>query len=146
MSDASTTGTVLPVPGAIAPARGDRWFRKRMLALLEQLQGCEISIEEGATRLVVGRALPGEEPLRCTVIVNDPAMYRMVALGGSVGVGEAYMDGLWDCSDVTALVRNREFGGKHKITGTPTLLFTDGTRVPGAIAPERVEKLLAAAK
>jgi len=105
MSDASTTGTVLPVPGAIAPARGDRWFRKRMLALLEQLQGCEISIEEGATRLVVGRAIPGEEPLRCTIVVHDPGMYRMVALGGSVGVGEAYMDGLWDCTDVTALVR-----------------------------------------
>ena len=48
--------------------------------------------------------------------------------------------------DATALVRNREFGSKHKITGTPTLLFTDGTRVPGAIGPERVEKLLAAAK
>lgn len=48
--------------------------------------------------------------------------------------------------DVTALVRNREFGSKHKITGTPTLIFTDGTRIPGAIGPERVEKHLAAAK
>ncbi|HET7843542.1 MAG TPA: cyclopropane-fatty-acyl-phospholipid synthase family protein [Xanthomonadales bacterium] len=83
-----------------------------MLALLEQLEGCEITIDEAGTRIVVGRVVPGEEPLRCTVVVNDAAMFRMVALGGSVGVGEAYMDGLWECSDVTTLVRifvrNRE--------------------------------------
>ena len=45
--------------------------------------------------------------------------------------------------DVTALARNVELGRKHKITGTPTLIFTDGTRVPGAIGAADVEKLLA---
>jgi thiol:disulfide interchange protein DsbC len=45
--------------------------------------------------------------------------------------------------DVTALARNTEFGRKHKITGTPTLVFTDGSRVPGAIAAADIEKLLA---
>jgi thiol:disulfide interchange protein DsbC len=45
--------------------------------------------------------------------------------------------------DVTALTRNREFGAKHKITGTPTLIFADGQRVPGAIGAADVEKLLA---
>src|SRR4051794_23641025 len=30
--------------------------------------------------------------------------------------------------DATALARNVEFGKKHKISGTPTLLFPDGTR------------------
>ena len=35
---------------------------------------------------------------------------------------------------------------KHNITGTPTLIFADGTRVPGAIPPPQVEKHLAAAK
>ncbi|HEX2544993.1 MAG TPA: DsbC family protein [Ramlibacter sp.] len=46
--------------------------------------------------------------------------------------------------DVAALARNVEFGKKHKITGTPTLIFTDGSRVPGAIAAADVEKMLAA--
>jgi thiol:disulfide interchange protein DsbC len=45
--------------------------------------------------------------------------------------------------DVTALARNTEFGRKHKITGTPTLIFADGSRVPGAIATADIEKLLA---
>jgi thiol:disulfide interchange protein DsbC len=46
--------------------------------------------------------------------------------------------------DVTAIARNLEFGKKHKITGTPTLIFADGTRVPGAIAAADIEKMLVA--
>jgi thiol:disulfide interchange protein DsbC len=46
--------------------------------------------------------------------------------------------------DTGALARNIEFGRKHKITGTPTLVFADGSRVPGAIGAAEVEKLLAA--
>lgn len=103
MSDAGTATTTLP--GTAAVPRRYRWFRRRMLALLAQLRGCEITIEEHGERFVLGTALAGEEPVRVTVVVNDPAMYRMVALGGSVGVGEAYMEGLWECSDLTALVR-----------------------------------------
>ncbi len=48
--------------------------------------------------------------------------------------------------DTSALNRNVEFGKKYKITGTPTMFFVDGTRVPGAIDAAQVEKLLAAAK
>ena len=44
--------------------------------------------------------------------------------------------------DVTAIARNVELGRKHKITGTPTLLFADGSRVPGAISAAQVEKYL----
>jgi thiol:disulfide interchange protein DsbC len=37
------------------------------------------------------------------------------------------------------------FGKQKNITGTPTLFFTDGQRVPGAIPKEALEKYLAAA-
>ena len=48
--------------------------------------------------------------------------------------------------DMAAVTRNVEFGRKHKISGTPTLLFADGSRVPGAISAAQVEKYLADAK
>jgi thiol:disulfide interchange protein DsbC len=48
--------------------------------------------------------------------------------------------------DASALNRNLEFGKKHKISGTPTLIFADGTRVPGAVSAAQVEKMLAEAK
>ena len=46
--------------------------------------------------------------------------------------------------DTAALTRNREFGQKYNITGTPTLIFSDGSRTPGAIPAAQVEKQLAA--
>jgi thiol:disulfide interchange protein DsbC len=48
--------------------------------------------------------------------------------------------------DTSALQRNVEFGRKFRITGTPTLFFADGNRVPGAINATQVEKFLAEAK
>ncbi|MBA4112942.1 MAG: disulfide isomerase, partial [Verminephrobacter sp.] len=45
--------------------------------------------------------------------------------------------------DTSALQRNLAFGKKYKITGTPTLIFTNGSRVPGAIGAQDVEKRLA---
>ncbi len=45
-----------------------------------------------------------------------------------------------------SLARNLEFASKYKITGTPTLIFADGSRVPGAISAQQVEKFLAEAK
>mgnify|MGYP000210973793 FL=1 len=45
--------------------------------------------------------------------------------------------------NTAAVDRNLEFGRKYKITGTPTLVAQDGTRVPGAINSTQIEKLLA---
>jgi len=45
--------------------------------------------------------------------------------------------------DSSALARNMEFGRKHKITGTPTLLAQDGKRVPGAIPVAQIEQMIA---
>jgi thiol:disulfide interchange protein DsbC len=48
--------------------------------------------------------------------------------------------------DTAVLKRNVDFGQKMKITGTPTLVFIDGTRVPGAIELAQVEKMLGQAQ
>jgi thiol:disulfide interchange protein DsbC len=39
-----------------------------------------------------------------------------------------------------------EFGTKHGINATPTLVFANGDRVPGAISASQIEKLMANAK
>ena len=69
--------------------------------------------------------------------------------------GKAYVD--WMVNNVTppaascdasAVERNVAFGRKARITGTPTIIFADGSRVPGALNPEQLEARLkqAAAK
>ena len=47
-----------------------------------------------------------------------------------------------DC-DTVAITRNQEFGRKLNITGTPTMFFGNGERVPGAMPLPRIEQKLA---
>lgn len=48
--------------------------------------------------------------------------------------------------EVKALDRNNDFGRRHKITGTPTMLFEDGTRFPGVVEIEKIEKVFSGIK
>ena len=48
--------------------------------------------------------------------------------------------------DTSAIDRNKEFGAKHRITGTPTSFFADGSRSPGAIGTPEIERFLTDAK
>jgi thiol:disulfide interchange protein DsbC len=47
--------------------------------------------------------------------------------------------------EAAAVDRNLAFSRVHKITGTPAVLFEDGTRKPGALPLAAVEQLMAAA-
>ncbi|MFM2348569.1 MAG: hypothetical protein RL654_3322 [Pseudomonadota bacterium] len=46
--------------------------------------------------------------------------------------------------DATAIERNSALAKKHKVTGTPAIVFEDGTRAPGAIPAAEIEKRMAA--
>ncbi len=48
--------------------------------------------------------------------------------------------------DTSTVDKTVAFGKQKNITGTPTLFFADGQRVPGAIPLEMIEQRLAAAK
>ena len=43
----------------------------------------------------------------------------------------------------TPIEKNLELGRKYRVNGTPTIIFANGERVPGAIPTEQIEKLLA---
>ncbi len=49
--------------------------------------------------------------MHATIFVKHPSFYKQVALGGTIGAGEAYMAGHFECSNLTAavqlLLRNR---------------------------------------
>lgn len=51
-----------------------------------------------------------------------------------------------DC-DVAALERNVKLGQKHRVNGTPAVVFEDGSRAPGALPAAQIEaRIQAAAK
>jgi cyclopropane-fatty-acyl-phospholipid synthase len=91
----------------LSPARGlERSLRARLLAQLRNLRECQVRLIDAEGDVVLGTpAVEADQTLHATVRVRDPAFYREVALNGSVGAGESYMEGHWDCSDLVALVR-----------------------------------------
>ncbi len=83
----------------------ERILRRRLLDTLDGLRDCRVVIEDAEGSVVLGEAVASPSTLQVHLRVHDPAFYRLAALNGSVGAGEAYMDGLWECDDLVALVR-----------------------------------------
>src|SRR5579885_1400205 len=90
--------------GRSPPSALDRWLRRRLHAQLEGLTGGRLILRDAVGTQVFGHAA-GKTDLSVAVEVLDPAFYRALAAHGSVGAGEAYIDGLWRCDDLVALVR-----------------------------------------
>jgi thiol:disulfide interchange protein DsbC len=51
-----------------------------------------------------------------------------------------------EACDTSAIDRNLAFSRKHHVNGTPAVIFEDGTRAPGALSAEQVERRLQAIK
>lgn len=82
---------------------GDIW-RRRIVAALDGMRSGTIRLRDVHGTVLLGQA-DGDAPLSVTLQVHDPAFYRRVALHGSVGAGEAYIDRQWDCGELVSLVR-----------------------------------------
>ena len=115
MNDSAEHVATLPADDArslldavqLSPARGlERLLRQRLIAQMRELRDCDVRLVDADGDLHLGHAAADPaQTLHATLRVRDPGFYRLVAANGSVGAGEAYMEGLWDCSDLVALVR-----------------------------------------
>jgi cyclopropane-fatty-acyl-phospholipid synthase len=103
MSDRTDPGAIDSPIAAAAPSDGGL-FRRRTMALLSEMREAAITVVEPRGRSVLGIA-EGADVLRVTLTIRDPEAWQRIALGGTVGAAEAYMDGQWDASDLTTLVR-----------------------------------------
>ena len=82
----------------------DHFAKKIFMSKFSNLSHGRIHIIEGDKEYVFGA---GEDdfPLNATVFVNDASFYSDIIFGGTVGSGEAYMAGSWECQELTDLVR-----------------------------------------
>jgi cyclopropane-fatty-acyl-phospholipid synthase len=83
----------------------DRFLRRRLLAQLAGLRHGRLVLRDPAGTVEVGASTLAPGDLVVHVEVLDPAFYRALAAQGTVGAGEAWIDGLWRCDDPVALVR-----------------------------------------
>lgn len=100
-----TDPTFLPVPlrpGVGAAELPARIARALVIARLQTISFGELTvIDEEGTHLF---GCPDSGP-RATVHIRHPSAWTIIALGGSLGAGESYMEGLWDVDDLVATVR-----------------------------------------
>ncbi|MGB8146029.1 MAG: cyclopropane-fatty-acyl-phospholipid synthase family protein [Chromatiaceae bacterium] len=80
--------------------------RRLVLDKLARLQSGQLMVREAGRQWQLGTGEP-----RLQVEVRNPAFWPALAFGGTVGAGESFMAGDWDCEDLTGLVslllRNR---------------------------------------
>jgi cyclopropane-fatty-acyl-phospholipid synthase len=79
----------------------DALSRAAVSTVLGRVSTGQIEVIEGGRSRVYG---PDSAELRATVTITDPAAWRG-PLRGSVGLGEGYVDGLWETDDLVPLMQ-----------------------------------------
>ena len=96
----------------------DRAARGAVHALLRRVRSGRLVLWESwsGERVAFG---PDDGELRAMVIVHSPEVYRLLVRERSVGLGQAYADGLWDTDDLVTLFRigAREIRRSDRIRG-----------------------------
>ncbi len=62
-----------------------------------------IKLPDGRTRVYGGGSV--EDGMSATMTINRWSFFSQLISGGSIGVGESYMDGSWDADDLVAVIR-----------------------------------------
>ncbi|QIZ75679.1 SAM-dependent methyltransferase [Ferrimonas lipolytica] len=73
--------------------------RKLAMAVFSRLRHGQLQIRDGDQLWQVGDEGPVAQ-----LIINDPLAWQKLLLGGSIGMAEAYRDGLWHSDDLTGLI------------------------------------------
>lgn len=96
-SASSTLSDTLPLANGLRPRMMERLFLR---ALGNLQQGClRIHFPSGACSLIGD---PSYAPIEMRI--GQAGFFRKVFSGGSVGLGEAYVDGLWTTADLSGLL------------------------------------------
>ncbi|GGB02170.1 SAM-dependent methyltransferase [Agarivorans gilvus] len=79
------------------------WARKLVVNSFAGLKGGSITLSQpGYTSIHLGEL---DHPNNVEVHILDPQVFARILRGGSVAAGETYIDGLWRCSDLHALLQ-----------------------------------------
>ncbi|QUI61034.1 methyltransferase domain-containing protein [Pseudoalteromonas sp. A22] len=89
------------ISSSISPSTFDRLYKKLVFGALSTLETGKVVLVEGDQKYCFGES---ETSLSVDIQVHSAQMYKLFALGGSVGAGESYILGHWSCSDLTKLI------------------------------------------
>ncbi len=102
----------------------DSAFRRALHQRLKNLQDAQLTITDPLGEITVGQ--PGQDALHAHIQIDHIDTYRDIALGGSNGAAEAYLQEKWHTANLTNVIRvmarNRELldameGGLARVAG-----------------------------
>jgi cyclopropane-fatty-acyl-phospholipid synthase len=102
MTEPTTLSLRLSPWNDLAGALPSRIARGLIMSRLDQISYGQLTVVDDGVSNVFGRS--GEGP-SATVTIHHPDAWTAIALGGSLGAGESYMDGLWTSDDLVSTVR-----------------------------------------
>jgi cyclopropane-fatty-acyl-phospholipid synthase len=95
--------------GTVKPSWLDGLAEKQVMSRLEKLQQGRLQLAFADRVYCFGQDLNARqadgEMLSTRIEVLDPRFFSEIAFGGSIGAGEAYIQGYWRCDDLVSLVR-----------------------------------------
>ncbi|MFV8816480.1 class I SAM-dependent methyltransferase [Haliea sp. E17] len=103
MSSNASSVRAITLPSFRGVRSGADITRGLVYALLQRLRGGTLTIHERGSSRHFGDDAPGG--ISAEVIVHDPRVFHSVVSGGTVGAGEAYMQGFWTSPDLVAVMR-----------------------------------------
>ena len=92
------------VSNSEAPVFFENMFRKKLINRLEKLPRGHLVIEDADETYSCG-SIHQASDITARMNIHDTSTYRDIALGGSLGAAEAFMQGKWTTPDLVALVR-----------------------------------------
>lgn len=79
----------------------DNFCRSTLFKMIKNIKHGKILVRQNSKTWTFGT----DETLKVNIVVSDPAFYRRCLFGGSIGSGEAYVEGMWKVDNLTNLVR-----------------------------------------
>lgn len=97
------TTTFNGVPSRFTPLRDP--MRKATVGQLENLGWGTLQVRESEVGLDRQLGTNNADEPRATINIHDSATWSMLALGGDIGAGQAWAEGLWDTDNLTDALR-----------------------------------------
>jgi cyclopropane-fatty-acyl-phospholipid synthase len=83
-------------------ARRSGLYESTVLRFLSRMSKGRLDLElPDGSRMTIG---DGRGPIRAAMRIRDARFYRHCILYGDIGFGEAFVDGLWDTDDISAVI------------------------------------------
>ena len=91
---------------------------------------------EAFESILAGTGVTVNGPNPWDIRVHDPAFYRRVLWRGSLGIGESYMDGEWDCDQIDEMLfRAFRAAAERKVRSIHRLWMAAQSRIMNPQSP-----------